>query len=291
MAAAGNATNNVLFCWEQVLRTNRLFRVSHAFAPPRQARRLLPLYALFGAIEELCSECSDDAVAWRKLEWWSHECRPANRQRSQHPVMRGLVETGAENGLSAEWLERLFGHAAFRLDAPAPPDMAGLRQLCDAIGRPTFELELAVCGGPGPLSETELGAAATSGLLQLLRESARRGSRKPHWWVPLNLLARHGIERDELASGLGKGSAEALFRDLLEQCSDWACPAGGESRALTESAAADTRRHLYVISQLQSRRLAHRSRGRLRSMLTAPDRPRLSDVYFAWRAARTLSRP
>lgn len=288
-AEHGNATNSVLYCWEQVLRTNRLFRISHAFAPPRHASRLLALYALFGAVEEICSECSDDTVAMRKLDWWRQECQPAQRRRSQHPIVRALMDSGAEQGMSGEKLAQLFDNATFRLDAAAPPDIAGLRRLCEAIGRPRFELELAVCGGTGRISPAGLGAAASSGLLQLLREGARRGSHRAHWWAPLNLLARHGINRARLADDIG--SARALFLDLFDQCSDWPGPIASPGKATLGAAGADAHRHLHVMSQLQGRRLVHLKESRLQAMLAAPDRPRLSDAYFAWRAARTVSRP
>ena len=89
MAEAQQAeTNERRFCWEQVLRTNRLFRISRVFAPASHSDRLLPLYALFGAVEELCSEHSDEDIARRKLDWWRNETQRMHVRGSDHPILR-----------------------------------------------------------------------------------------------------------------------------------------------------------------------------------------------------------
>ena len=57
-----------------MLRTNRAFQISQVFAPAEQTDQLLALYALFAAVEEACSDYSDEEVARRKLHWWRSAC-------------------------------------------------------------------------------------------------------------------------------------------------------------------------------------------------------------------------
>jgi hypothetical protein len=49
----GGGSNDRLFCWEQVTRTNQAFRVSQVFAAREDAAKLLPLYAVFAIVEQI----------------------------------------------------------------------------------------------------------------------------------------------------------------------------------------------------------------------------------------------
>ena len=73
-ARATGKGNDRHFCWEQVGKSNRVFRISQVFAPRHCAEKLLPLYALFSAVEQICSSISDEDVARSKLNWWRIEC-------------------------------------------------------------------------------------------------------------------------------------------------------------------------------------------------------------------------
>ncbi len=53
-------------CWERVLKSNKLFRISHLFAPDEFSGALLALHALFASIEQISSEVSDELVARKK---------------------------------------------------------------------------------------------------------------------------------------------------------------------------------------------------------------------------------
>ena len=136
MALAGRKpSNEVRFCWEQVLRTNRLFRISTVFAPADRARQLLPLHALFGAVEEISSKHSDEDLARRKLDWWRQECARLENQGSEHPILRELLDSGAYQAMRKDSLAQLFDDAESRLDPRPPPDVDGLKSLCSISGR------------------------------------------------------------------------------------------------------------------------------------------------------------
>jgi len=288
MAVAGpEQTNEVRFCWEQVLRTNRLFRISAAFAPRDRAAQLLPLYALFGAVEEICSEHADEDVARRKLDWWRQEFAQLEYQGSNHPILREFVRTGAHHALRKDSLARLFDDAESRLDAEAPADIVGLRDLCRSLSQPQFELELSLSGIQQGTPRSLDDYSAVSGLAQLLRESGRRRPPADYWWLPLTLMARHGLSRSEISrDGRPIPAARAVFADLLQGCADWN-PPPAPGKAASEPGSA-TLRHLFVLGQLQAaavRRLQPSQPGQFATELTRLGLPQL---YQAWKAARRI---
>jgi len=141
MVLAGRKpSNEVRFCWEQVLRTNRLFRISLVFVPADRARQLLPLYALFGAVEEISSKHSDEDLARRQFDWWREECARLESQGSEHPILRELCDSGAYQAIRKDRLAQLFDDAESRLDPQAPSDMDGLKSLCGNLIQPQFQL-------------------------------------------------------------------------------------------------------------------------------------------------------
>jgi phytoene synthase len=282
-------TNERRFCWEQVLRTNRVFRISQVFAPAGQSSRLLPLYALFSAVEEVGWECSDTEVARRKLDWWRSECARLAGGDSDHPILRELSRSGAHEALCRESLRRLFDNAESRLDAAAPADTDQLRELCRQLSQPQIALELSLWGGgrPSPELVNDLGTAI--GLAQLLRESASREPSRRYGWLPLNLLARHGVKRDEIARNPRAEPVRTLFAEVLKESYGPGLRAG----AWREPGEPDRTeiRHLFVISHLQAcalRRLIRSQPDRFTHELSRVGFPQL---YQAWKAARVVTRP
>lgn len=289
MALVGrNQTNAVRFCWEQVLRTNPLFRISTAFAPAGHGAQLLPLYALFGVVEEICSEHSDEDLARRKLDWWRQECGRLGSQGSEHPILRELVASGAYAALRKDSLAQLFDDAESRLDPEAPASLDQLQALCRNLSLPQFELELSLWGMDQPLPQALESAAAANGLAQLLREAARRRPPADYWWLPLTLLARHGISRADIGhNGEPSVAARAAFADLFDGCREWK-PARGPGGLASESNPAALR-HLCVIGELQLsavRRLQPDRPGQFAAELTRLGLPQL---YRAWQAARSIA--
>jgi len=282
-------TNELKFCWEQVLRTNRLFRISQVFAPADRAAQLVPLYALFAAVEEVCSDFSDEEIARRKLDWWRNECTLSNTHGSDHPILRQLERTGALHALPRDSLERLFADAESRLDPMPPEHPEGLRERCRQISRPQFELELSLWGDSRPDAQSCDSIAAVSGLAQLMRETLRRRAPGNYWWLPLSLLARHGVRRTEISRDESAAPVQALFTELLGTCRNWASqPLGG---GVLPQRADGAMRHLFVLAQLQAYALLRLRPERPTTFATELNRVGPTQLFQAWQAARRVSRP
>jgi phytoene synthase len=251
--------------------------VSRIFAAPATADRLLPLFALFASVEQVCTEYTDEDVARRKLNWWREECLVRGIASSEHPALRELQSTGGADQLELSDLGHLFAGAAYRLDAPAPVDCSELESLCLRISQPQIELEKRVCGADGDSQLLAAGDAARNGLLQLLREHRS-------WWLPLNLLARHGLSRASLSDPSQAESVSKLFRELLAAADEW----GGKPAA--PSTTDPQLRHLFVLSSLNSRKLRALQKRQPPAYDAELGRLRPSDVFAAWKLARNFYR-
>lgn len=287
---AGKNTNEQLFCWEQVDKTNRLFRVSHAFAPPEHRGRLLPLYALFSVVEEACSRSSDEQLARSKLAWWHQEILGRNPDGGSHPIIAELSRGASLSRFQKGCVERLLEDAGSRLDGAPPQSLEDLRQRCEKVSRPQMELELSLCGAEEPdTSRIAGGQAARTGLVQLLRESLRAPETGAFWWLPLDLLARHGISRAEVRRTPEAKPAQAMLKELLAEGQGWGDDPGLLSQGIAGPAGAMS--HLLVHGELQSRLLA-RLRGKSPGRYGAEvGRTTLADLYHAWKTARRVNRP
>jgi phytoene synthase len=282
----GNAER---FCWEQVLRTNPLFRISQLFSPPEYSPQLLALYALFASIEHLNSGISEESVARTKLEWWRAELLERDAADSNHPVVRYLHETGVAKKLPEPAVRRLLESAGARIDALAPADEEDLRSLCQAVYGPQVLLEAALEEGETALDSLSPAMLVNAGLVQLLRESRRR-KENVFWWIPLNLLARFKVTRNQLDARQDSAVTQALFNQIFECTGQGA--AGDVATALLDPQAGQVNRaelvHLRLMMALQARQL-----GRLKALSPARyndelSRWRVGDLLTAWKNARQL---
>jgi phytoene/squalene synthetase len=282
--SAAEENNDRLFCWEQVNSTNRLFRISRVFAARGCAEKLLPLYALFSVVEQACSTLSDEDVANSKLNWWRKECLHQDMTKSQHPLLKELCRTGADRELRRDSIAGLFAGATSRLSASAPADMAGLISICMELHRPQLELELDLAGLQNAERNFSQELLARNGMVQLLRETSRMKEQGGFWWVPLNLLARHGVGREELSQYPSSPAAIQLLADILGDRTF----AGSEvlDSSCTQPADVTSARHVFAVSGLYSRKLRQIRNVSLDSLARELSTPGPVDLVAAWKSAR-----
>lgn len=285
-ASSADQGNDRSFCWEQVSRTNRLFRVSRVFAASECAEKLLPLYALFSAVEQISATVTDVGVATSKLSWWRSECLHKSMSESQHPIVRELTRTGAANNLPGECVARLFDGAEHRLSATAPADMGALKMRCIEMYRTQLQLEVSLTGSGISTDDFHPGLIARNGLFQLVRESTRKKEQGAFWWIPLNSLARHGINRAEILNEPDKPEVCQLFSEVLTAGMSWGEDAGGVQK--TAGMELSPARHVFAISGLYARKLRSLLDTSPREFNDRMERLRLPDLLSAWNSARRL---
>lgn len=280
--------NDRLFCREQVIRTNHLFRVSHIFADKPVADRLVPLHAFFSAIEEVCTSVSDESVAARKLEWWREEMRDCAHSASNHPVVAELRRTGAAAEMPVELVTRILDAAALRIDSGAPGSEEELKALCRITGLPQVELEMAVCGATpeeGPLISQ---LAVRRGLLQLIREGLGHPGQEGFWWIPLKLMARHGLSRMDMYSEKRGENARLLMSDIfaLDETEETSSTATIADISIQKQYIT----HLFVLDVMVGRKLGKMNFISPVCYREELARLRIGDIFSCWKTARKINR-
>ena len=270
-------------CWERVLKSNKLFRISHLFAPDEFSGALLALHALFASIEQISSEVSEELVARTKLEWWRFELSQGNIERSRHPVVRHLGETGAAATLPAMALQSLLDSTERRLDANPPSNMNEFNQLCRVIYQPRIHLECTLCGLDSSFVANHNAIALEGGLLQLLRESFVQAKHE-FWWIPLNTLARFGVNRQDLRDNSDAHPARTVFGNILDDSREAPTPETRGPRIKT--AAPPGLLHLQLTALLQNRQLQHLQSRQPSRFGAELNRWHISDLIAAWKMAR-----
>lgn len=281
------AHNDKLFCREQVLRTDPAFRMSHLFAQKAFQDRLLALYAFFSIIEQVCGAMSDESVAERTLAWWRMEMQAGGASPSSHPVVTELRRSGAADKIPINLLKSLLDEAAYRIDAHAPAGESEFEQLCLRTGLPLVELELAVCGA----DETDLallqGLTARRGLMQLIRESLAQNAGRGFWWLPLDLLARHGLARADMFTGEAADQAKLLMADILAMECFWK-PAY-MTKKTDISIKKQRNRHLFVYDVLNERKLQSMNSSSPFKYPEELTKLGIGDLLACWKTARRFS--
>lgn len=283
-AVNDSSGNERVFCRELVQDVNPLFRISSLFADEHVAKRLLPLYALFASVEQLCSAVSDESVAVRKLEWWRGALTGSDAASRDHPVVAELNRSGAMPRLPQAALGRLLDMAAYRIEAPSTPGMGELSRLSRMTGSPQVELELAVAGSPG--ETLPAGMAERRGLIQLLREDL--GRERHSWWVPLDLMAKHGVRREDMPRESTTGAVRALLGEVIDQFTRKEGLENDQSEDISHLKQSD--RHLFVFDVLSRRKLQYTKKSSYEMRRDILFRPRAGDLFCCWRAARKFNR-
>lgn len=285
---AGERHNHAIFCWEQVSRSDRLFRISRLFAFGEVSDRLLPLYALFSALDQICADIQDEQVALSKLNWWHDQCVRGEPGLSNHPILCELQRTGALSRIESRHFVNLLASAALRLERKPPTDLNGLMALCQSFAGPQLRLEHAIGGLEGDAPEGQNVRLLSRALLQLVHEGCTRAGSDGYWWVPLNLLARHGIAREQFATDTDAPEVRALFVEIFEEGDVWSKAAGaaGDEGSGPGKAA----RHPWVVEALSARKLRALKTRKPGDFKMELGRLGIADVFEAWRAARRFSR-
>ena len=279
--------NDKLFCREQVLRTDPAFRMSHLFAEKAVQDRLLALYAFFSVIEQVCGSMSDDSVAARTLAWWRMEMQAGAASPSSHPVVMELRRSGAADKIPGNLLENLLDEAGYRIDARAPAGESELGQLCLRTGLPLVELELAVCAAAECDPASLGGLVVRRGLMQLIRESLAQTGERSSWWLPLDLLARHGLARADLFTEAAAHPAKLLMADILAMKCFSKPPSVVTKTDISIKLQCD--RHLFVYDALTRKKLERMNSS---SPFQYPEelaRLGLGDLLACWKTARRVS--
>jgi phytoene synthase len=186
------------------------------FAPAEHRGALHALYAFNVEIARVREVVREPLAGEIRLQWWTDVLRGAGRgEVDAHPVAAGLLAAMARYSLPVEPLEALI--AARRFDLYDEP-MRTLAELEGyAAGASSGLIALAaqiLSSGREPdidaLARHAGLAHAMAGLLKAFAIHAARGQ----LFVPLEVLDRHGADRQDVASGQATPELRAALAEL-----------------------------------------------------------------------------
>jgi phytoene synthase len=184
------------------------------FAPASARPHLFALYAFNLELARVRDRTKEPAAGEVRLQWW-REALAGQRaeQAAGHPVAAALLDTVARRSLRHHLLAELVDARSFDLYDDPMPSLAELEAYADATSGELIRLATTVLAGKAAALEatTRAGRAlALTALLRALPLHAARGQ----VYVPADLLARHGADRQDIASGAATPALRAALAEL-----------------------------------------------------------------------------
>lgn len=172
------------------------------------------LAALEGEWRKATQDVREPQVAAAKLGWWRGELQQAAAGHAHHPLTRRLFADERVRAIPLQLWTAPVEAATATMFAPPPGDFAAQRELAAPLAHALAALETRAWFGRDDAGGRAGEAIALCGLVanaRALESGAARG-RSP---LPMNLLARHGLTLEGLASDAP--TRRAALRDYLAE--------------------------------------------------------------------------
>lgn len=204
------------FCADLVRAQDRDRFLAALFAPEAARRHLFALYAFNVEVARVRDVIREALPGEVRLAWWREVIEGEGRgDVAGHPVAVALLDTMARCDLPGAALVALADARIFDLyDDPMPglADLEGyagetasaLMRLAALVLAPRATADTAAAAGHGGVAQ------ALAGLMRSLPLHAARGQ----CFLPLDVLVRHGLDREAAVSGRASPALKAALQDL-----------------------------------------------------------------------------
>ncbi len=263
------------------------------FVAPAARLRVAAFGCLVHELSAAAYEIREPEVAAAKLAWWAQELEVAATGHARHPVSHALFDETAMAADRSLWPALAVG-ALKQVEAGA---CASLDELIER--REPFSLAIADAESTlflGGTANIDANAAlwTLSSLVRALQHVAPRQERLPQEGLsqevlsqerlplPLDLLARHGLTRSDLATE--SATRDALIKDYLSALRFEFAGAQGVASARTLAQRVRVRSDLALIAR------ALKAPDAAVYMGSHPRSGRVRGLYDAWREARAIAR-
>jgi 15-cis-phytoene synthase len=215
-----SATSSAYAHCEVLVRTSDKDRYLAALFAPAEARpHLHALYAFASEIARVRAVAREPLPGEIRLQWWRDVLNSeAWGDASANPVAAALLDTVARCDLPKDRLIALIDAHAFDLYDDAMASLADLDTYAEHTSGALFALAAQILGGKADAGASIAAAALAGiacGVAQRLRSFPRDLARR-QMFVPLDLLAQHGVTRGEVEARhntAGLRAALAALRD------------------------------------------------------------------------------
>jgi phytoene synthase len=188
------------------------------FAPRERRGALFALYAFNVEIARVREVVRDPVAGEIRLQWWSDVLAGDGRGEIEaHPVASALRASVARYGLPPERLQTTISARRFDLYDEPMATLADLEAYADGASSSLIALAAQILNGDGASDIDALShhaglAHAIAGLLKAFPFHAARGQ----LFVPLELLERHGADRQDVRIGRATPQLRSTLADLRD---------------------------------------------------------------------------
>ena len=188
------------------------------FAPRERRGALFALYAFNVEIARVREVVRDPVAGEIRLQWWSDVLAGDGRGEIEaHPVASALRASVARYGLPPERLQTTILARRFDLYDEPMATLADLEAYADGASSSLIALAAQILNGDGASDIDALShhaglAHAIAGLLKAFPFHAARGQ----LFVPLELLERHGADREDVRIGRATPQLRSALADLRD---------------------------------------------------------------------------
>jgi phytoene synthase len=186
------------------------------FAPAEARPHLHALYAFASEIARVRAAAREPLPGEIRLQWWRDVLAgEARGEVSANPVAAALLDTVTQCNLRRDRLTALIDADAFDLYDDAMASLADLDAYAEQTSGALFALAAQIVGGTDGVAA--LAAVAPAGIAwgvaQRLRSFPRDLAHR-QLFVPLDLLAQHGVTRGEVEARRNMEGLRAALADL-----------------------------------------------------------------------------
>jgi phytoene synthase len=186
------------------------------FAPAATRTHLFALYAFAQEIARVREAAREPLPGEIRLQWWRDVLNREGRgEVSANPVAAALLDTVARCALPVERLVALIDAHGFDLYDDAMPSLADLDAYAERTAGTMFALAAQILRGAD--AENYCAAAAPAGIAYGLTQRLRgfpRDIARRQMFVPLDVLGRHGVSRDEIEARRNTAGLRAALADM-----------------------------------------------------------------------------
>jgi phytoene synthase len=185
------------------------------FAPADKRPHLFALYAFNFEVARVRDSVSEAMLGEIRLQWWRDALQgEARGDVRANPVAAALDETIVAFRLPRQAFVDLIDARVFDLYDDPMPSLNDLEGYCGETSSTLIRLASIIltqgdAGSPDPAGHAGV-AFAITGLLRALPWHARRGQ----VYLPQDVLARHGVVREDIVSGRGGPGLSRALADL-----------------------------------------------------------------------------
>lgn len=205
------------YCQDKAAASGSSFYYSFLFLPPERRRAITALYAYCREVDDVVDECTDPGVARTKLAWWRDEVTRLYDGKPQHPVARALADVIQPYGITRDQLLTVIDGMAMDLEYNRYPDFDTLKLYCHRVAGVVGLMSARIFGYTDART---LGYAADLGLAFQLTNIIRdvgEDARRNRVYLPLDELAKAGLDATQIVHGNAQQQHSAAFRQLMEQ--------------------------------------------------------------------------